>query len=75
MYVCMYLGVKLFFRITEILLKLAEDALLYRKIVFTGETHFWLNGYVNKQIFRFWSEDQPELFQKLPMHLIIVTVW
>ena len=23
---------------------LAENPLLYRKIVFSGETHFWLNG-------------------------------
>ena len=48
--------------------KLAEDPLLYRKIVFSDEAHFWLNGYVNKQNCRFWSEDQPEALQKLPMH-------
>ena len=40
--------------------KLAEDPFLYRKIVFSNETHFWLDGYVNKQHSRFWSEDQPE---------------
>ena len=54
--------------------KLAEDPLFYRKIVFSDEVHFWLNGYVNKQNCRFWSEDQPEELQKLPMHPEKVTV-
>ena len=35
--------------------------------VFNDEAHFWLNGYVNKENFRFWSEDQPEALQNLPM--------
>ena len=48
--------------------KLAEDPLFNRKIVFSDEAHFWLNGYVNKQNCRFWSEDQPEELQKLPRH-------
>ena len=29
--------------------KMAEDPLFYRKIVFSDETPFWINGYVNKQ--------------------------
>ena len=36
---------------------------------------FWLNGYVNKLNCRFWSEDQSEELQKLPMHPEKVTVW
>ena len=36
-----------------ILGKLPEDPLLYRKIVFNDEVHFWLNGYVNKKNCRF----------------------
>jgi hypothetical protein len=39
------------------------------------EAHFWLNGYVNKQNCRFWSEYQPEALQELPMHPEKVTVW
>ena len=50
--------------------KLAESPLFYRKIVFSDEVHFWLNGYVNTQNCRFWSEDQPEELQKLS-----ITVW
>ena len=49
--------------------KLAEDPLLYRKIVFTDKANFYLNGQVNKQNCRFWSGDQPEALQKLSMHL------
>ena len=49
--------------------KLAVDPLLYRKIVFSNEAHFWLNAYVNQEKCRFCSENQPEALQKLPMHL------
>ena len=39
------------------------------------KTYFWLNEYVNKQNCRFWSEDQSEELQKLPMHPEKLTVW
>ena len=55
--------------------KLAEDPLLYRKFVFSDKAHFWLNEYVNKQNYLFWSEDQSEALQKLPVHIEKVTVW
>ena len=54
--------------------KLAEVPLFDRKIVFSDEAHFWLNGYVNKENCRSWSEDQPEELQKLSMHPEKVTV-
>ena len=38
-------------------------------------SRLWLNGYVNKQNCRFWSEDQLEELQKPPMHPKQVTVW
>lgn len=28
--------------------------------MFSNEAHFWLNGYLNNQICRLWSEDQPK---------------
>ena len=37
--------------------KWAKNPLLYRKIVFSDGGYFWLNGYINKQNCRFWSED------------------
>ena len=54
---------------------MAEDALFYRNIVFSDEAYFWLNGHVYKKNCRFWSEDQPEELQKLPMHPEKVIVW
>ena len=54
--------------------KLVENPLLYQKIGFSDEAHFWLNGYVYKQNCRFWIKDQPEELQKLPMHPEKVTV-
>ena len=54
--------------------KLAEKPILYRKIVFSNEVHFWLNGSLNKQNYRFWGEDQSEALQKLPNQPEKVTV-
>ena len=54
--------------------KLTEDTLLYRIIVFSDDAYFWLNGYVNKQNYRFWSEGQPEALLKLPIRPEKVTV-
>ena len=47
---------------------------LSKKLV-SEDAHFWLSGYVNNQNCRFWSEDQPEALQKLPIHSEKVTVW
>ncbi|GFX62191.1 putative DD41D transposase [Trichonephila clavipes] len=39
------------------------------------EAHFWLNGYVNKQKCRIWSEDNPEVYVETPLHPEKLTVW
>ncbi|GFV37874.1 putative DD41D transposase [Trichonephila clavipes] len=39
------------------------------------EAHFWLNGYVNKQNFRFWSEANPQVYVETPLHPGKLTVW
>ncbi|GFU61941.1 DUF4817 domain-containing protein [Trichonephila clavipes] len=38
----------------------------HKRILFSDEAHFWLNGYVNKQNCRIWSESNPQelWFQK-----------
>ncbi|GFW45232.1 hypothetical protein TNCV_4733401 [Trichonephila clavipes] len=42
---------------------------------FTDEAHFWLNGYVNKQNCRIWSEANPQVYVETPLHPEKLTVW
>ncbi|GFX98374.1 hypothetical protein TNCV_4001431 [Trichonephila clavipes] len=37
--------------------------------------HFWLNGYVNEQNCRIWSEANPQVYVETPLHLEKLTVW
>ncbi|GFU21728.1 hypothetical protein TNCV_3123281 [Trichonephila clavipes] len=41
----------------------------------TNEAHFWLNGYVNKQNCRIWSEANPQVYVETPLHPEKLTVW
>ncbi|GFW77060.1 transposable element Tc3 transposase [Trichonephila clavipes] len=41
----------------------------------SDEAHFWLNGYVNKQNSRIWSEANPQVYVKTPLHPEKLTVW
>ncbi|GFT09647.1 hypothetical protein TNCV_4948111 [Trichonephila clavipes] len=43
--------------------------------VVNDEAHFWLNGYVNKQNCRIWSEANPQVYVKTPLHPEKLTVW
>ncbi|GFS76600.1 putative DD41D transposase [Trichonephila clavipes] len=40
----------------------------HKRILFSDEAHFWLNGYVNKQNCRFWSEANPQVYVETPLH-------
>lgn len=40
---------------------------VYRSNPLSVEAHFWLNGSVNKQNYRIWSEDNPHAVKELPM--------
>ncbi|GFY09619.1 putative DD41D transposase [Trichonephila clavipes] len=40
-----------------------------------GEAHFSLNGYVNKQNCRIWSEANPQVYVETPLHPEKLTVW
>ncbi|GFT69838.1 uncharacterized protein TNCV_3914471 [Trichonephila clavipes] len=35
---------------------------------YNDEAHFWLNGYVNKQNCRIWSEANPQVYVETPLH-------
>ncbi|GFY30921.1 hypothetical protein TNCV_1628951 [Trichonephila clavipes] len=40
----------------------------HKRILFSEEATFWLNGYVNKQNFRIWSETNPQVYVETPLH-------
>ncbi|GFV92343.1 probable RNA-directed DNA polymerase from transposon BS [Trichonephila clavipes] len=47
----------------------------HKRILFSDEAHFWLNGYVNKQNCRIWSEANPQVYVETPLHSEKLTVW
>ncbi|GFY10869.1 putative transposable element [Trichonephila clavipes] len=46
----------------------------HKRILFSDEAHFWLNGYVNKQNCRIWSEANPQVYVETPLHSKNLTV-
>lgn len=47
----------------------------FGKIWFSDECHFQLEGYVNKQNYRFWGTENPHVQIIKPLHPKRVTVW
>ncbi|GFU61205.1 transposable element Tc3 transposase [Trichonephila clavipes] len=47
----------------------------HKRILFSDEANFWLNGYVNKQNCRIWSEGNPQVYVETPLHPEKLTVW
>ncbi|GFW36671.1 uncharacterized protein TNCV_1956711 [Trichonephila clavipes] len=47
----------------------------HKRILFSDEAHFWLNGYDNKQTCRIWSEANPLVYVETPLHPEKLTVW
>ncbi|GFU79881.1 hypothetical protein TNCV_577611 [Trichonephila clavipes] len=47
----------------------------HKRILFSDEAHFWLNGYVNKQNCRLWSEANPQVYVETPLHPEKLTAW
>ena len=50
---------------------LPHDAVVF----FSDEAHFHLSGCVNKQNFRYWSENNPRVIHQKPLHSDRATVW
>ena len=46
-----------------------------RKIIFSYESHFWLNGFVNKQNCRQWGESNSRVVQETQLHPQKLSVW
>ncbi|GFW12703.1 uncharacterized protein TNCV_3884131 [Trichonephila clavipes] len=40
----------------------------HKRILFSDEAHFWLNGYVTKQNCRIWSEANPQVYVETPLN-------
>ncbi|GFT49422.1 transposase [Trichonephila clavipes] len=47
----------------------------HKRILFSDEAHFCLNGYVNKQNCRIWSEGNSQVYVETPLHPEKLTVW
>ncbi|GFT82917.1 hypothetical protein TNCV_4434651 [Trichonephila clavipes] len=47
----------------------------HKRILFSDEAHFWLNGYLNKQNCRIGSEANPQVYVETPLHPEKLTFW
>ncbi|GFW58067.1 hypothetical protein TNCV_2742131 [Trichonephila clavipes] len=61
------------FKLCNFIPKIMVD--FHKRILFSDEAHFWLNGYVNKQNCRIWSEANPQVYVETPLHPEKLTVW
>ncbi|GFW75869.1 hypothetical protein TNCV_4430501 [Trichonephila clavipes] len=61
------------FKLCNFISKIMVD--FHKRILFSDEAHFWLNGYVNKQNCRIWSEVNPQVYVETPLHPEKLTVW
>ncbi|GFY34411.1 putative DD41D transposase [Trichonephila clavipes] len=59
----------------SLLQKLQIDIQMRIQMRISTGVHFWLNGYVNKQNCRIWSEDNPQVYVETPLHPEKLTVW
>ncbi|GFU70824.1 liprin-alpha-2 [Trichonephila clavipes] len=55
--------------------EIADVPDFHKRILFSDEAHFWLNGYANKQNCRIWSEANPQVCVETPLHPEKLTVW
>ncbi|GFX41394.1 DDE_3 domain-containing protein [Trichonephila clavipes] len=65
MFGCVYESVASLSRLLEKFLWVPMPSVLG---VRSDEAHFWLNGYVNKQNCRIWSEANPQVYVETPLH-------
>ena len=52
-----------------------QGTLNVNTIVFSDESHIYLDGFVNKQTCRYWSSERPVPVIQKPLHSRKVTVW
>jgi len=56
-------------------LEIFQDEDKICSLMMTDEAHFHLNGFVNKQNFRFWGGENPQVIHVKELHPQRVTVW
>ncbi|GFW70718.1 tc3a_0 protein [Trichonephila clavipes] len=61
------------FQIVKFYFEIMVD--FHKLILFSDEAHFWLNGYVNKQNCRIWSEANPQVYVETLLPPEKLTVW
>ncbi|GFU91859.1 uncharacterized protein TNCV_3192451 [Trichonephila clavipes] len=61
------------FKLCNFISKIMVD--FHKRILFSDEAHFWLNGYVSKQNCRIWSEANPQVYVETPLHPEKLIVW
>ncbi|RWS02163.1 hypothetical protein B4U79_03945, partial [Dinothrombium tinctorium] len=52
----------------RILLEIEKDESFLKRIWFSDESHFHLDGFVNKQIYRIWGTEKPSIFLQKSSH-------
>src|SRR6185437_11847807 len=52
-----------------------HSVLWIRRIWFSDESHFYLNGRVHSQNAIFWSDEKPDFVNEVPLHSPKVTAW
>jgi hypothetical protein len=51
------------------------DGNFSKKIIFSDEAHFQLDGHVNTQNCRIWGAENPRVIHEKPLHAQRATVW
>lgn len=59
----------------EFIAILNENGNVLNNLFMSDEAHFYLNGYVNKQNYRYWADRNPMQLHERPLHSEKVTVW
>lgn len=59
----------------EVVPLIHNETLSINNIIFSDESHFYLDNYVNKQNMRFWGTERPDFSRAKSLHPVRVTVW
>lgn len=59
----------------NILAQMAEEPTLLDRLFMSDEANFFLSGYVNKQNYRYWADENPRIFHQRPQWSSKVVVW